>query len=305
MRAGCRLNLHPDIHGDRPMRKYAIPLAGALLALFAVPSVAAAANATTTSDLNMRAGPSTSFPVVEVIPDNAGVVVHGCLGDYAWCDVTWRDARGWVSAAYLDAYYSDGYVPLVEYGPRINLPIVTFSFETYWDDYYRGRPWYARRAHWRHFWHHNRDAIRAEHRRERADRRHERREQRADRHERRTEQRHERRTERRQQRHERRTERRQQRHEKRTEHRQQRHEKQAEHRQHRRESTAKRRHEHRGNVRANRPRHRAEHRARRAEHRANRPARRVEQHRRSQPRRSMAPRGGHHGQSAARAERRR
>jgi uncharacterized protein YraI len=273
------------------MRKYAIPLAGALLALFAVPSVAAAANATTTSDLNMRAGPSTSFPVVEVIPDNAGVVVHGCLGDYAWCDVTWRDARGWVSAAYLDAYYSDGYVPLVEYGPRINLPIVTFSFETYWDDYYRGRPWYARRAHWRHFWHHNRDAIRAEHRRERADRRHERREQRADRHERRTEQRHERRTERRQQRHERRTE--------------QRHEKQAEHRQHRRESTAKRRHEHRGNVRANRPRHRAEHRARRAEHRANRPARRVEQHRRSQPRRSMAPRGGHHGQSAARAERRR
>jgi len=158
------------------MRPHLLPLAAAALSLAALPGVAAAQEtAIVTTDLNMRAGPSTSFPVVEVIPDSSRVTVFGCVRDYDWCDVVWRDARGWVSASYLE-HPSDGtYVPIVEYGATVGLPVVTFSVETYWDRHYRHRPWYRERVRWYRYW---RDERRED---RRVDRREERREERADR----------------------------------------------------------------------------------------------------------------------------
>jgi uncharacterized protein YraI len=124
-----------------------------ILAGLAFPAAASAATARVTADLNMRAGPSTGFPVVTTVNDGAEVGVHGCVKGYSWCDVTWAGNRGWVYAAYLTYPYHDRYVPIVEYGDEIDLPIIAFSVGTYWDDYYRGRPWYHRRDHWRSVWH--------------------------------------------------------------------------------------------------------------------------------------------------------
>ena len=76
------------------MRRSLLSFAAAALATATMPSVAAAADAMTTAELNMRAGPSTSFPVVEVLPAAAQVEVHGCVGGYQWCDVSWQLARG-------------------------------------------------------------------------------------------------------------------------------------------------------------------------------------------------------------------
>jgi uncharacterized protein YraI len=156
---------------NNTMRRYALSLAAAFLATAAVPSVAAAANAMVTADLNMRAGPSTSFPVVEVIPDDGQVTVHGCIGAYQWCDVTWQDARGWVSSDYLTYSYQNRYVPLVEYGERADIPIIVFSVGSYWDDYYRDRPWYGQRSRWVSVWRDDRRGIRDGRRGDRADRR--------------------------------------------------------------------------------------------------------------------------------------
>jgi uncharacterized protein YraI len=90
--------------------------------------------------------------VVDRIPDDARVNVHGCIRAYAWCDVSWRDARGWVQGSDLAYFYEQRYVPIVEYGPRIGLPIIVFSVDTYWNRYYRSRPWYGQRAHFHSVW---------------------------------------------------------------------------------------------------------------------------------------------------------
>jgi uncharacterized protein YraI len=158
------------------MNGYVLPLAAAALAVAAIPGVAAAQDrAVVTTEVNMRAGPSTGFPVVEVIPENGRVTVFGCLTEYEWCDVAWRGARGWVDGDYLRYYYGTSYVPLIEYGPRIGVPIIVFSFDSYWDSHYRRKSWYRQRVHWHHFW------RRHDRRDDRADRRDERRDDRADR----------------------------------------------------------------------------------------------------------------------------
>lgn len=175
------------------MRRYLLPMAAALMAGTAMPIAASAQDAITRADLNMRAGPSTAFPVVDVIPESAPVDVHGCVRGYTWCDVTSAGSRGWVSASYLSYARSGSYVPLAEYGPEIDLPIIAFSVGSYWDNYYRGRPWYAERTRWRDRWQGNWRDIRRNYRAEqREERRDDRAERRGDRREVQTERRQER-----------------------------------------------------------------------------------------------------------------
>jgi uncharacterized protein YraI len=100
----------------------------------------------------LRAGPAYDFPVVDRIPSDVRVNVHGCIRGYRWCDVSWRDARGWVPGQELAYLYQGRRVTIVEYGPRIGLPVIVFSFDTYWDRHYRGRSWYNERARWRTVW---------------------------------------------------------------------------------------------------------------------------------------------------------
>ena len=134
------------------MKRITLSVAVTVAGLVIGPSLASALTAITTEPTNLRAGPALDFPVVDSIPDDARVTVHGCVRAYRWCDISWRDARGWVSGDELAYFYQQRYVPVVEYGPRIGLPIVVFSFDTYWDRYYRGRPFYGERTRWRTVW---------------------------------------------------------------------------------------------------------------------------------------------------------
>lgn len=134
------------------MKRITLSVAATVAGLVIGPSLASALTAMTTEPTSLRAGPASDFPVVDRIPDDARVTVHGCVRAYRWCDISWRDARGWVSGDELAYFYQQRYVPVVEYGPRIGLPIVVFSFDTYWDRYYRGRPFYGERTRWRTVW---------------------------------------------------------------------------------------------------------------------------------------------------------
>ena len=94
--------------------------------------VALAQDAIVTTDLNMRAGPSTAFPVVDVLEERTLVEVHGCVSGYSWCDVSENANRGWVSGAYLSYAAGGSYVPLVEYVSDYDVPIISFSVGSYW-----------------------------------------------------------------------------------------------------------------------------------------------------------------------------
>jgi uncharacterized protein YraI len=124
----------------------------AVAGLLAAPAIASALTAITTQPVSLRAGPAIDFPVVDAIPDDARVNVHGCVRAYRWCDVSWRDARGWVQGDDLAYLYQQRRVRIVEYGPRIGLPIIAFSVDSYWNRNYRGRPWYGERSRWRTVW---------------------------------------------------------------------------------------------------------------------------------------------------------
>jgi hypothetical protein len=72
--------------------------AAALLVLCA--SVASAAPALATRDVNMRQGPGTSYPVVTTIPGGSTVDISGCQA--GWCTVAWQGHSGYSIARSFD-----------------------------------------------------------------------------------------------------------------------------------------------------------------------------------------------------------
>jgi uncharacterized protein YraI len=134
------------------MTRLTFGLAAVAAGLVFAPNLASALSAVTTEETNLRAGPAIDFPVVDSLPSDARVNVHGCVRGYRWCDVSWRDARGWVSGDEL-VYLNHGRrVTIVDYGPSIGLPVIGYSFDSYWNRYYRSRPFYAERTRWRNAW---------------------------------------------------------------------------------------------------------------------------------------------------------
>jgi uncharacterized protein YraI len=116
--------------------------------LLAVPVAVSAQEAYTVRSVNVRAGPDTSYPAVAGLGAGAPVEVFGCLDDWSWCDVGFGSDRGWVYAPYLNYAYQGRRVPFYTYAPTFGIPIISFSVGSYWDRYYRGRPWYSRRDYW-------------------------------------------------------------------------------------------------------------------------------------------------------------
>jgi len=127
-------------------RRHLVSSLGALL--LAAAGIASAQNAYTSRPMNVRAGPNREYPLVAQVDAGAPLDVNGCLNDWSWCDVSFDGNRGWMYAGGISFLYQGGRVPLYSYGPRLGLPIVTFSLGAYWGQYYRGRPWYAQRNVW-------------------------------------------------------------------------------------------------------------------------------------------------------------
>lgn len=121
----------------------------ALAILIGAPSLAAAATvAVSTGNVNLRAGPSTVYPVVTVVPAGTRITTYGCVSGYSWCDVSFGAYRGWVSASYIQVVYRGNPVivtPVV--APAVGLTVVAYN-RAYWDTYYAAYPWYGRWGHY-------------------------------------------------------------------------------------------------------------------------------------------------------------
>jgi uncharacterized protein YraI len=110
-----------------------IPFLAAFSLLLVIAAPAMAANGFTTANVNLRAGPSTGYPVVTTVPANSPVQIFGCVKASSWCDTQWLGQRGWVSSAYLSAAWRQA-------------PYVVYDRNAYYNRYYVGRPWYAPRV---------------------------------------------------------------------------------------------------------------------------------------------------------------
>ncbi len=115
--------------------------------IFATASVFAA-DGYVTGNVNLYAGPDTSYPSVVMLSGGAAVDIEGCVDGWSWCDVASGDNRGWIAGNYLQEEYQGQRVLVPQYGVQIGIPIVGFVFATYWDAHYRNRSWYGQRAHW-------------------------------------------------------------------------------------------------------------------------------------------------------------
>jgi uncharacterized protein YraI len=129
------------------MHKIRAVLFGATALL--TPLLAAAQQAQTAKWVHVRAGPAREYPLVMQLPPATPIVVQGCLSDFSWCDVITPDNnRGWVYGGNLVYPYHNGSVPIIQYGPTIGLPVVTFVLGAYWGSYYRQRTWYGDWHRW-------------------------------------------------------------------------------------------------------------------------------------------------------------
>lgn len=133
------------------MRRFGL-LASIAVLLCAAPLAANAQRAWAINGADIFAGPGTDYPVVAHLAPGVGLRINGCLGDYQWCDVSFGPNRGWAYAGDLGYAYQSSRVPVIEYGPRLALPVITFSLGNYWDRYYRSRPWYHERGTWERHW---------------------------------------------------------------------------------------------------------------------------------------------------------
>ena len=131
------------------MQKQTLRWIGTFAIALSLPLAAAAQQAFTRGSVNLRAGPSSSYPLVATLMPGQPLQVMGCTAGYAWCDVVLPDGlRGWAYAGSLDYAYEEQHMPLATYGAVIGVPIVTFAIGSYWGDYYRDRPWYSQPRWW-------------------------------------------------------------------------------------------------------------------------------------------------------------
>ncbi|MEJ0097392.1 MAG: SH3 domain-containing protein [Bauldia sp.] len=121
------------------------------LSVAMTPAMASAATGYATANVNERAGPSTGFPAVTVIPAGTMVTIYGCLSDDTWCDISWNGNRGWMSSSYLQVTYQSRRVVLHNYISDVGIPFITFDVGSYWGDHYKNRSFFGQESHWKGF----------------------------------------------------------------------------------------------------------------------------------------------------------
>jgi len=129
-----------------------LPLAAAAAwaigSLASAPAIAQQPNGYPITNVNLRAGPGTEYPVIVTVPGRAPISILGCLPDYSWCDSLFQGNRGWMRSIYLSGYYQGNYYSLGDYAPRLGYRTVSFDIDGYWASNYRDRPFYGERTRW-------------------------------------------------------------------------------------------------------------------------------------------------------------
>ena len=146
-------DIHPlEIVRMKRLTRFALAsLSLASLAL-ALPALAYAQDGFVTGNVNLRAGPDPSYPLVDQLPAGTGVSVQGCTDSWEWCDVINANdgSRGWIAGNFIQYDYQDQPVLLSDYGEQIGIPIVAFTIGAYWEHHYRERSFYRERDSWYH-----------------------------------------------------------------------------------------------------------------------------------------------------------
>ena len=119
----------------------------AALVLYA-PLATWAAEGWVVDDISLQAGPDPAYPSIVELAAGTPVSIEGCIDGWTWCDVVAGADRGWIPGTFLEEDYGGQRVVVIDYGPRIGIPIVGFTLGLYWDRHYHDRPFYAQRQTW-------------------------------------------------------------------------------------------------------------------------------------------------------------
>lgn len=120
-------------------------LFAAALTVATVSATSAATTSVAVTNVNLRAGPSTVYPAITVVPAGAAITTFGCVAGYSWCDIGFGPYRGWVAANYIQIVYRGAPVVLTApIAPAVGITVVSFN-RAYWDRYYVAYPWHR---HW-------------------------------------------------------------------------------------------------------------------------------------------------------------
>jgi uncharacterized protein YraI len=114
----------------------------------AQPAAAEETRGVTNASVDLLSGPGDTYPSVSHVASGADVRVMGCVDGFAWCDVAWGDQRGWIDGHFLDAIYSERHVNVIDIGRSRGIPVEVFEQKTYWDNYYKDRPFYTEHRYW-------------------------------------------------------------------------------------------------------------------------------------------------------------
>jgi len=116
------------VHWNKPKRNsdmtMKLTLGATVAGLLLASSAYAETTATAWTDLNLRAGPGTTYEIMAVIPATQTVTVDGCLAESNWCRVTHGEVNGWASGDYLTAMVE---API--YTNRERLAVGTVTYE--------------------------------------------------------------------------------------------------------------------------------------------------------------------------------
>lgn len=131
----------------------AVAIAAGIVILASAGS-ALASPAVVTSNVNVRAGPGTSYGVVDIVRRGEFVDLVGC--QYAWCYVDKYGSEGWISAAFVDLS-SAAQRPAVGHGfnilepppPSRHVPSYSRPYEAGRGAYGAGRGEWERERDWR------------------------------------------------------------------------------------------------------------------------------------------------------------
>ena len=89
-------------------------------------------NGVVTAYVDLYAGPDPGYPTIAQLPAGTAVSIQGCTAGFGWCDVIVAGTRGWVAGTFVQYTYQSQPVYVADYGPRIGIPIITFSIAAYW-----------------------------------------------------------------------------------------------------------------------------------------------------------------------------